>query len=111
MVKTFTSRVEEEMPLTGSYSSINVFVNITSTEDDNPVCRYGLRAYQMPSDIQPDHSISYIEDYALSTDGYKSSMIIVMGKKDKLLSFLRTEDLVEKLQADFKRLDKLLNED
>jgi hypothetical protein len=36
-------------------------------------------------DLQPDASISYVEDYALAVDGYKASMIVKMGKKDALL--------------------------
>jgi hypothetical protein len=111
MVAALIKGMKENMPDTGTYTPVNEYYDIPLTPEANIVRRYGIRAYQMPHDIQPDTSISYLEDYALSTDGYKSSMIIKMGKKDVLLDFLSADNLVEKLQADFLRLDKLLTDE
>lgn len=111
MLTGFTKQVEETMPAKGVYGPISNYINIPITPENEIVCRYGIRVYQMTADIQPDRSISYLEDYALSTDGYKSSMIIQMGKKDAILEFLRAEGLIDQLQTDFDRLYRLLTED
>lgn len=107
----FTKRVDEEMPVTGVYEPIAEYAKIPLLSEYDVACRFALRIYQMPFDIQPDRSISYIEDYVLSTDGYKASMIIQLGHKDALLDFLRADGLVEKLHENLKRLDKMLTDD
>lgn len=114
MVTDLIKAMETDMPAAAeSYKPINRYINLPMDDKDDMdiVCRYGLRVYQMPLDLQPDASISYVEDYALAVDGYKASMIVKMGKKDALLDFLRAEGLTEKLQDDYKRLFKLLTED
>jgi hypothetical protein len=66
MVTDLIKAMETDMPAAAeSYKPINRYINLPMDDKDDMdiVCRYGLRVYQMPLDLQPDASISYVEDY------------------------------------------------
>lgn len=111
LLRRVISRVEAEMPETGSFSDIfELFCNPDVGTSD-VVGKYGLHVYKMPSDIVPDPAKRYIQACAYIPSGaYKATLMVGSGTKAEILFLMKAPSYADKLNGTFGELLDMLQD-
>lgn len=107
MLDKVIARAEREMPEDGDFAPIyEQFPN--RDESVWGVSRYQFRIFKMPTVDVPDTRKRYLMAAVYSTDGYRASVLIGVGYRDKILEIIRSADFPTTLNNAFLDLVDLL---
>lgn len=110
VVEKLRQRVERELDPSGTYAPI--WEEIKNTNPDVPVRSFRLSVFFMKTDSVPLQRSHFIEAAVFPVEcGYKADMLMSVGNKKKILDYLRTKDLIERLMGAYPYLVELLLED
>ncbi len=100
MVKTLTTRAEREVCEYGSFKTVKE--SIKSTDTNNLVQDLTLQVTPLPHVLKSEtpnfEKLRYLELVGTGSKGQSESVILKRGTKEEIMSALKDENLLERLQ-------------
>lgn len=104
MIEKVIQRMGSEVPEDGDFREVREFID-NPYDEDPKVGKYALCVYKMPTSVEPDTKIRYVEAAAYVPSGeYKCTSIVESGTKAELLAIMQTPEFIHRLILSFMEL-------